>query len=177
MSAKNLISQLISIIIESTNSSKKPVSENKQEDEKPGLKSVDGFYEWKKGYNFPLSKYFSTKEFSCKCNFPDCKTQRISKTLITQLDQVREEIKQPLIITSAYRCMKHQAFLRAAGVNTVVAKQSTHEQGLAADIVPKDMKDTRGAFLKIVEKHFDSIGLSSQFLHVDLRVGKRRWEY
>ena len=141
------------------------------------VKEEDGYYVWNKGENHVLTPYFSTNEFSCKCNFPDCKKQRISKSLVVRLDLIRKEIKQPLVITSAYRCQKHQAFLRSSGVNTVVAKQSTHEQGNAVDVVPKDQKDIQGEFLKICEKQFDSIGLSHNFLHLDLRVGKRRWQY
>lgn len=141
------------------------------------VKEEEGYYVWNKGENHVLSPYFNSAEFSCKCNFPDCKKQRISKTLVVRLDLIRKEIKQPLVITSAFRCQKHQAFLRSSGVNTVVAKQSTHEQGNAVDCVPKDGKDVQGSFLKVCEKHFDSIGLSHNFLHLDLRVGKRRWKY
>lgn len=58
-----------------------------------------------------------------------------------------------------------------------MAKKSTHELGDAVDIIPKDKKGVREGFLKICAKHFDSIGLSDQFLHVDQRKGVRRWEY
>lgn len=144
----------------------------------PSTKSDGDYYIWKKGENLVLSKYFSTKEFTCHCNFPDCKDQRISKTLITKLDNVRIAVKQPLIVTSAFRCQKQQAFLRASGVTTIVAKMSQHELGNAADIVPKDGKNVRGAFLEVCDKEFDAVGLSDKFLHVDLRTGKeRRWEY
>jgi uncharacterized protein YcbK (DUF882 family) len=95
--------------------------------------------------------------------------------LITKLDTVRIDINQPLIITSGFRCVKYQAFLRAAGVNSVVAKKSTHELGDAADIVPQDGKIEK--FESICAKQFDSIGLAKNFLHVDLRIGKRRWNY
>lgn len=139
------------------------------------VREEEGYYVWNKGDNLALSPYFSTKEFSCKCSFPACKKQRISKTLIVRLDLLRKDAKQPLYITSAYRCHEYQAFLRAAGVNTVVAKQSTHEQGNAADVVPKD--GNIETFLPLAEKQFDSIGLAKNFLHLDLRVGKRRWNY
>lgn len=148
------------------------------EDKVEEPKGDSNYYTWKKGDNISLSKYFSSREFSCKCSFLDCKDQRISKSLVTRLDHIREDIKQPLIITSAFRCAKHQASLRSSGANTVVAVVSTHEAGDAVDIVPKDQKDVRGAFLKVCEKQFESIGLSDKFLHVDLRSGrKRRWEY
>lgn len=124
-----------------------------------------------------MSPHFSTKEFSCHCHYPDCKEQRISKDLIDKLESIRVEVKQPLIVTSAFRCPKYQAYLRAVGTNTVVAKLSQHELGNAADIVPKDGLNVQTTFLEICGKHFDSIGLSNKFLHCDLREGKRRWNY
>jgi hypothetical protein len=169
---EQMVSLLISVIGGSTVSSKKPVSTS------PPAPKIDGdYYIWKKGDTLVLSKYFGTAEFSCHCNFSDCKEQRISKSLITKLDKIREAEKQPLIVTSAFRCTKYQAVLRASGVNTVVAKLSQHELGNAADIVPKDQKNVRTTFLDICAKEFDSIGLSDKFLHCDLRLGKRRWNY
>ena len=98
--------------------------------------------------------------------------------MVVRLDLIRKEIKQPLVITSAFRCHKHQAFLRSAGVNTIVAQVSQHELGNAVDAVPKDQKNVRTDFMAVCEKHFDAIGLSNSFLHLDLRIGrKRRWEY
>ena len=171
--AEQIISLLISVIGGSTPSLKKQVSISQSDP-----KSEGDYYVWKKGDTLVLSKYFGTAEFSCKCNFTDCKDQRISKTLITKLDHIREAVKQPLVVTSAYRCTKYQAVLRASGVNTVVAKISQHELGNAVDIVPKDQKNVRGSFLDICDKEFEAIGLSDKFLHVDLRSGKeRRWEY
>jgi len=133
------------------------------------------YFVWNKGDAFILSPYFNTKEFSCQCNFPTCVKQRVSRVLIDKLDLVRKEADQSLIITSGFRCRKHQEFLRSSGVNTVIAKVSTHEKGDAADVQPKD-KNIK-AFTLIAEKHFDSIGLAKTFLHLDTRTGKRRWNY
>jgi hypothetical protein len=145
--------------------------------EKPavGPKVEGDYYIWTKGENISLSPYFSTRELSCHCHFPDCVKQKIHKNLIDKLSEIRKEIKQPLVITSAYRCSKYQAFLRSSGVNTVVAKASQHELGNAADAVPADGK--MEGFEPICSKHFDSIGLASHFLHLDLRNGRRRWNY
>lgn len=143
---------------------------------KPGLKEADGYYRWNKGEIFALSPYFSTNEFDCQCSYESCVEQRISKGLIGKLNDVRIETKKPLVITSGFRCSKHQADLRNSGTNTVVAKISTHEKGDAADIRPVDRNMT--GFLEITEKQFDSIGLAKTFLHVDMRTGvKRRWNY
>lgn len=111
----------------------------------------------------------------CNCSYKDCVEQRISKDLIQKLENVRIEVNQPLIITSAYRCTEYQTHLRSSGVNTVVAKKSTHELGDAVDVVPKD-KNMEG-FEDICAKQFDSIGLAKNFLHLDTRQGKRRWNY
>jgi len=122
-----------------------------------------------------VSSHFSTKELDCHCKYPQCKEQKISKDLIARLEKVREEVEQPLIITSAYRCSPYQADLRAYGVNTVVAKKSTHESGDAVDVQKKD-RDMTG-FETICAKYFDSIGLAKTFLHLDTRKGFRRWKY
>lgn len=142
----------------------------------PVVKEDEGYYVWKKGDTLALGPYFSTKEMTCRCNYPDCKKQRISKVLIEKLGAIRKEIKQPLIVTSAYRCVQYQAFLRAAGVSTVVAQLSQHELGNAADVVPKDGK--LAGFEEVCAKQFEAIGLAKNFLHLDLRGGKkRRWNY
>lgn len=169
MIAKLMKFLLTSAIGESGSSSKNQPSPSSK------VKEEEGYYVWKKGEDLVLSKYFHTKEFTCRCNFPDCFKQRISKSLITKLDLVRKDIGQPLIITSGFRCVKYQSFLRAAGVNSVVAKKSTHELGDAADIIPQDGKIE--GFESVCSKQFDSIGIAKNFLHVDLRIGLRRWKY
>ena len=171
---RKLTSQSISGITESKKNSQRQTSDT-------NVYIEANYYIWNKGDDvlFHSKSNFTTEEFSCNCKFPDCKKQKISKDLIDKLDSIRLEIKQPLYITSGYRCVKYQNFLRAAGVSTVVAKLSQHELGNAADIVPKDQKNIRTTFLEVVAKYFKSIGLSDHFLHVDLREDKeqRRWEY
>lgn len=164
------MNQFVSTITGSKKNSNEAPSKKSGSD----VKEEDGCYVWNKGDNLTLSPYFSTKEFTCHCSFPDCKKQKISKTLIVRLDLLRKEAKQPLVITSAFRCMKHQAFLRSSGIKTAV-NQSTHERGQAVDVAPKD-GDIQALFL-LAEKHFDSIGTAKNFLHLDLRNGKRRWDY
>lgn len=162
-----MVSQLISATGESKDSSKS----------QPSVSSITdpNYYTWKKGENISLSKYFSTKEFTCHCSFPDCVNQRISRELVAKLGDVRRELNKPLVVTSAYRCFKHQSFLRSAGINTVVAKASQHELGNAADVVPADGK--MEGLETICAKFFYSIGLAKDFLHLDLRKGFRRWKY
>lgn len=142
------------------------------------MREDSNYFIWNKGdvYFFDKNQFFKTSEFACQCTNKDCKEQRISKDLIGKLNSIRKEINEPLIVTSGFRCKKHQEFLRSSGVNTVVAKQSTHELGDAADIKPTRMRILD--FLTFCAKQFDAIGIAKTFLHVDMREGKtRRWDY
>jgi uncharacterized protein YcbK (DUF882 family) len=136
------------------------------------------YFIWNKGDVYFLGKeqFFKTSEFACQCKNVSCREQRVHKDLIKKLIDLRKEINEPLIVTSGFRCGLHQEQLRKEGVNTVVAKKSSHEKGDAADIKPTRMNML--TFFKIVDKYFEAIGTAKTFLHVDLRTGKeRRWDY
>jgi uncharacterized protein YcbK (DUF882 family) len=140
------------------------------------MKQDDNFYYWKKGESVKFNRFFKTNEFDCNCNYPECKEQKISKSLIEKLYSMRVETKKPININSGFRCAKYQQHLRDIQVSTVVAKStSTHELGTAAD--PSCPSMPISDFLKIAEKHFTSIGLAATFLHVDERPDYRRWRY
>jgi len=142
-------------------------------DSKPA--PIPEYYTWKKGESIQLGAHFNSHEFDCQCKYEDCVEQKISSALIARLENVRSDLGQGLRITSGYRCAKHQVDLRAQGVNTVVAKKSTHELGDAADAQPANRN--MDGFETICAKYFDSIGLAKTFLHLDTRKGKRRWTY
>jgi uncharacterized protein YcbK (DUF882 family) len=135
------------------------------------------YFIWNKNEDIKISKNFNTKEFQCQCSRPACVEQRISLDLIEKLEQIRSQVGQPLIVTSGYRCFNHQQDLKDKGtVATVIAQKSTHVLGDAADIkIPKN--NTIEQFLEKCEPHFESIGVANTFLHLDLRKGKRRWNY
>ena len=139
------------------------------------------YFIWNKGdiYFLNKEKTFSTKEFTCHCSFKECKEQKVSKLLIEQLTQLRKDVNEPITVTSGFRCSKYQEKLRSDGINTVVAKKSSHELGNAADITPTRMKIKD--FLAFCEKKFKAIGIAKTFLHVDTRGQDdqriRRWNY
>ena len=136
------------------------------------------YYIWNKGdvYFFDKTQFFKTSEFACQCTNKDCKEQRIHKDIISKLNSLRKEINEPIMVTSGFRCEKHQIALRNSGVNTVVAKKSTHELGDAVDCRPTRMRISD--FLTFCAKQFEAIGIAKSFLHLDLRTGKiRRWDY
>lgn len=85
------------------------------------------YYIWQKDESLQLSKNFSSKELQCKCRSELCKEQRISKQLVEKLQQLRDELKVSLLISSGYRCVEHNKAIGGAG-------KSNHCQGLAIDI-------------------------------------------
>lgn len=134
------------------------------------------YYYWKKGEAENLNHYFDTTEFVCPCKNDTCVDQKISKRLIGGLTTTRIEIAEPLYVNSGFRCHKHQEEIRASGQSTVVAKVSTHEKGDAGDV--KTKKLSLPELNKVLEKHFDSMGLAKTFTHVDTRTDKKRtWNY
>jgi uncharacterized protein YcbK (DUF882 family) len=140
------------------------------------IKEENGYYIWKKGENLWINNWFKTKEFDCKCSNDDCTEQKISVKLIKKLTEIREEVKSPMRINSAFRCTKHQESIRKSGVSTVVAKKSTHELGDAADISVSSL--TAAQLVLVAERRFKAIGVALNFVHVDLREDKpRRWKY
>jgi uncharacterized protein YcbK (DUF882 family) len=62
--------------------------------------------QYKKGEKISLSKNFSSNEFDChgkNC----CSTTKIDSKLIEYLQKIREHFNKPIIISSGYRCEKH----------------------------------------------------------------------
>lgn len=133
-------------------------------------------YVFKRNQDIQLSKNFVGKEFQCQCGV--CEKQYIHTELVNKLQKIRDEFGQALIVTSAYRCRKHQAAIRGSGIKTAKG-MSTHQLGAAVDIRPANLTaDSMIKLLDICEKYFEAIGIANNFIHVDLRVGrKRRWDY
>lgn len=140
----------------------------------------DVYFYWVKGQNPQLSKNFYGTEFDCSCSHADCVNQKISKALIKEVQWIRDVIKTPITITSAFRCSKHQKDLVTRGVNTVVAKKSAHEDGLACDMFASSMLYKE--FYNVVLPRFNNVGNGKTFVHVDMRPKKadgtkRLWNY
>ena len=114
-----------------------------------------------------MKNYFSLNETSCRdnCGFdltPDFKSD---------LNQFREAMGFAMALNSAARCIKHNAAV--GGVAT-----SEHTKGHAVDI----KWDHLGAMdkfkmLAYAVVHFDGVGLSKVFLHVDKGGIKKVWFY
>lgn len=126
--------------------------------------------EYKRGAAAQLSANFNSKEFECHCG--KCAVVKISKELLTYLQLIRQHFGKPIVINSGYRCAAHN---RAVGGAT----GSKHTQGMAADIVVKDVEP------KEVAKYAESIGVKGiglyetaqdgYFTHIDTRKTKSFW--
>lgn len=138
------------------------------------------FYWWKKGQVVGFSQNFSSYEFDCPCDSTSCKEQRLHVELVQKLQYLRDKLGYPLRINSGYRCIKYQEKLRKKGYKTA-KKTSQHSLGKAVDAGltgSKNIEKRMKKFLAESEKLFKAIGIGSRFLHLDLRLGKkRRWYY
>jgi len=144
------------------------------------MKRDKGYYIWNKGEKADLTQYFTTLEFECSCSFPDCKEQKISEDLISKLNIIRGALQKPMSVNSGFRCNKYQVALSDAGKQTAAPGTSTHEKGDAADVWFKSLRFDEWS--ELCRKYFNSYGIASNFVHVDIRPKKadgsfRIWSY
>ena len=111
-----------------------------------------------------IAQNFRLVEFQCKC----CGAVKIDPELVRRLQKMREEIGQPLIVNSGYRCPEHN---RAVGG----AADSQHLYGRAADVSCPSI--VIGRLHTIAEKYFPDggVGKYAGFVHVDTRGTTARW--
>ena len=115
-----------------------------------------------------LSRNFKRSELQCPC----CKKCEINPVLLTRIQTLRD-LFGPIIITSGYRCMKHNQ--KVGG-----AEKSYHLNGNAVDIRIKtfDSKRRYKLIKTIYELGFTGIGIGKSKLHVDIRDGPpSSWSY
>lgn len=115
-----------------------------------------------------LGKYFRVKDFMCNCG--SCDHNVISIDLIDKLNRLRHKIGRPIYVTSAYRCKDHNNLIGGKS-------QSKHLIGIAADITVVD-RQLYDKLVKEASRLFNGIGVykDKNFLHVDIRKKKARWQ-
>lgn len=124
--------------------------------------------------------HFKLSEFACECKDKDCLGKiprlRMKQELIDALNRIREELGQPVVVTSGFRCKRHNTAIGGA-VN------SRHMSGDAADIRPASgSADDLELLWKVCEREAAIVGLGDGrrkgFIHVDCRPGTRKvWQY
>jgi uncharacterized protein YcbK (DUF882 family) len=116
------------------------------------------------------AKFFSPKEFRCRCKRKECDARPISMDLVRLLDVLRARLKRPLLVTSGTRCTLHNS-------NVGGTPNSQHLNGLAADVACPSSTD-RAAILEAVYAVsglplFGRIGIGDTFIHFDIAAGPR----
>lgn len=123
---------------------------------------------WSKAKNgaVKLSANFKVSEFACK---DGSDTIFISHVLVSVLQQIRDHFAKPVIITSAYR---NDAYNKKVGG----AEYSQHKYGTAADICISGVSPaTIAAYVETIMPNTGGIGIYRNFVHVDVRTARARW--
>lgn len=114
-----------------------------------------------------LTEHFNSDEFTCHCG---CGYDDIDMNLVAKLEELRDNVGEPLIINSGCRCPEHNA--EVGGVSN-----SQHVYGKAADVALPDGY-TVDEFADLAEEiGFDGIGKYDWGIHVDVRGYTARWDF
>lgn len=120
----------------------------------------------------PKIGYFDTHEFACKDGSDSPWPTVVNPQLIDLCNRIREAYGKPLVVNSGYRSEAHNA--KVGG-----AKGSLHVQGQAADLAPLKKDIDWIPFLHRLAlniNHNGGVGLYDNFVHVDIRGYKARWD-
>lgn len=127
---------------------------------------------YERGKKIRLSEHFYSTEFDCRCKYKDCVITLIDDDLV-EADELLRAIIGPLIITSGFRCMRHN--------HDVGGEQlSFHIRGMANDLQTPDIKPgivIATAANKVERFRNGGMGIALRWIHVDTRVGFTRWTY
>lgn len=118
----------------------------------------------------PVWNHFEYKEFECPC----CKKNKTDLFFIHKLDVARDCTGIPFIITSGYRCEKHN--------KKVGGRDNSSHLVTAADIeVQRENKQVRFKIVRgLIQVGFNRIGVNHSFIHVDddkNKTGELLWLY
>jgi zinc D-Ala-D-Ala carboxypeptidase len=114
-------------------------------------------------------KYFKKEEFTCPC----CGVNKIKDELIEKLDKAREIARVPFVITSGFRCPKHNKEIGGSPT-------SSHLKGLAADIKTTNSKERFKILDSLLKVGFKRVGIGEEFIHADIDEDKTQmlvWDY
>ncbi len=117
-----------------------------------------------------MSKYFTLNELKCKCGECNSTGEEMNPGFMDKLDMLRELIKEPIILSSAYRCSKHNSKVSTTGTT------GPHTTGCAVDILCRGPQAYR-LLQSIIAIGFTGIGISQKgighFIHVDTLLAPR----
>lgn len=125
------------------------------------LSTVEFF---RRGQNVQITEHFHLREFECKCGV--CPYTLMSVDHVTRLQGLRNALKLPIKINSAYRCPKHN---EASGGE----KYSMHMFGLATDIAVVGLDP---AVVASHSREFEGVGIYDTWVHLDSRGFMAFWD-
>ena len=103
--------------------------------------------------------HFSQNEFLCRCGCGEG-PEKMDLGLLVMLEAAREAAGIPFVLSSAYRCAKHN---RAVGG----VAQSAHCRGYAVDIRCTDSASRFRLLAALIAAGFRRIELAPTWIHVD----------
>ena len=104
-----------------------------------------------------MYKYFTEDELRCKCG---CGQSKMDSFFMEDLDDLREALGEPIIITSGYRCPDHNDKVSSTG------RSGPHTTGKAVDI-KGGSKKKYDIFKNLNIDIIKRIGISKTFIHID----------
>ena len=124
-----------------------------------------------------LSDHFSSSEFVCQCGCGyGTNPGDVSEALLEILEDMREVIQRPIIITSGCRCRYHNRVVNGA-------VHSRHVTGEAADIGVLGGRERYDVEKAAYEAGAFGVGKANTFIHVDCHPGSSQcprpsaWSY
>lgn len=106
-------------------------------------------------------EYFKISEFACKC----CGTGTVNSKVHKALNLARAIAGVPFVITSGYRCKKHNT--EVGGV-----ENSSHTKRYAVDIACSESRERFKIIGGLIHAGFNRIGIAENFIHTDMDPNK-----
>jgi uncharacterized protein YcbK (DUF882 family) len=106
-----------------------------------------------------MYKHFDISEFRCR----ETGENDMKEEFIHMLDELRERVGFPMVVTSGYRSKQHTA-------ERSKEKGGTHTQGIAADIAVSNGFQRMNLVHEALKMGFGGIGVARTFVHIDMRA-------
>lgn len=119
-------------------------------------------------------KWFTPDEYRCKCGRAACAASKeLAPDLAARLDELRERLNRPVVLTSGLRCAYWNAAVGGA-------PDSRHLYGRAVDIACADPAERRALVATILlwpSELMPYVEIAPQHVHMDLDCRVPDWPW